>query len=194
MVIKTYHGAEITPHINALAQLRITVFREYPYLYSGSLDYEKNYLKTYVNSPSSIAVLVFDESRIVGASTGLPLKDETQEFKKPFEDHMFDIESIFYCGESILLKPYRGRGLYSEFFSRREKHAATLELIDKITFCSVSRPENHPLKPRHYRPLNPVWEKFGYKEQPHLNTRYTWQDVNEQDESPKKMVFWLKKL
>ncbi len=34
-----------------LGRLRISVFREYPYLYDGTLEYEREYLKTYVRSP-----------------------------------------------------------------------------------------------------------------------------------------------
>ena len=30
-------GAAITPYIDALAQLRIAIFREYPYLYDGDM-------------------------------------------------------------------------------------------------------------------------------------------------------------
>jgi hypothetical protein len=73
MDIRLLRGAEIEPHIDDLARLRIQVFREFPYLYDGNLDYEAEYLATYVRSADSLCVLVRDEGRVVGASTSLPL-------------------------------------------------------------------------------------------------------------------------
>ena len=43
--IRNVHGPELEPFIDGLGRLRIAVFREYPYLYDGSLDYEREYLK-----------------------------------------------------------------------------------------------------------------------------------------------------
>lgn len=194
MTIKTAHGAEISEYLNELAKLRIEVFREFPYLYDGSTDYEMQYLKTYVNSPGSIAILLFDEDKLVGASTGLPLRDESEEFRKPFGTHKYDINSIFYCGESILKKSYRESGMYSEFFRLREAHASSINGIDTICFCAVNRPKNHPVKPSDYRPLDSAWIKYGYKKQPHLRTFYRWKDINESRESEKEMIFWTKNL
>ncbi len=39
---------ELAACIDDLADLRISVFREYPYLYDGNLEYEKKYLKQYL--------------------------------------------------------------------------------------------------------------------------------------------------
>src|SRR5690242_19351414 len=40
-------GAAIEGYLDVLAALRIRVFREYPYLYDGSLAYEQEYLASY---------------------------------------------------------------------------------------------------------------------------------------------------
>lgn len=192
--LKILHGKEIEPYLETIATLRIEIFREFPYLYDGSMDYEKKYLKTNIRSPESIAVLVFDEDQMVGASTGLPMDDETAEFKSSFLRHGYHPDRIFYCGESILKKNYRGRGIYSTFMSEREKHATGIGRFETICFCGVERPVNHPLRPDDYHPLDPIWTKFGYQKHPELNTHYHWKDVNEMSESPKKMVFWLKSI
>ena len=192
--IQNFQGEAIFPYLRDLAQLRIEIFREFPYLYDGSPEYEKEYLQTYVNSPESIAVLVFDGDQLVGASTGLPLDHETDEFKKPFLKAGLDTNTIFYCGESILKKKYRGLGIYSEFMQRREKHAKSLNQFEKICFCAVSRPDDHPLRPQNYTPLDKVWNKFGYLKQENLRTFYTWKDVDQKKESSKEMIFWLKDL
>lgn len=192
--ITTVTGTELKPIITSLAQLRIEVFREFPYLYDGDLDYEETYLDTYLQSDKSIAVLVFDDDQLVGASTGLPMDHEVEDFKRPFLEQGYDPSTVFYCGESILKKEYRGRGIYRRFFEERESHAKRLGGFRTICFCAVQRPAEHPLRPDHYQPLDPVWQKFGYEKQPELTTTYRWKDVDEELESGKKMVFWMKEI
>jgi len=75
--VKTFTGAEVAPHLDAVAGLRIAVFHDWPYLYAGDREYEKKYLATYAQSPESLFVLAFDGDRVIGASTAIPLTDET---------------------------------------------------------------------------------------------------------------------
>lgn len=194
LTLKIIHGREIEPYINDIAKLRITVFRAFPYLYDGSLAYETSYLKTYTSSSHSIAILVFDGNQLVGVSTGLPMSDEETSFQHPFKEHGYDIETIFYCGESILLPEYRGQGIYSHFFEEREQQAKRLGGFKYTAFCSVRRSDNHPQQPDGYQPLDPVWKKFGYTKHPKLTTTYSWKDLNESSESDKSMVFWMKEI
>lgn len=192
--LQTVHGKQIEKYLRAIAQLRIEVFREYPYLYDGSIEYEENYLKTYINSGRSIGVLAFYNQDLVGVSTGLPLNDETPEFRAPFSAAGLETDHIFYCGESIIHKNYRGRGIYPHFIRLREQYALSLQIFSMICFCAVTRPENHPLKPIDYSPLDSVWQKFGYQKQQGLTTAYRWKDIDNEYETDKKMIFWTKKL
>ncbi|MBA4242777.1 MAG: GNAT family N-acetyltransferase [Pseudomonas sp.] len=194
MDIELLRGPQIAPHIEDLAQLRITVFREFPYLYDGNFDYEAEYLGTYVRSVGSLCVLVRDEGRVVGASTALPLADETEEFQQPFLAAGWDPARIFYCAESVVLPAWRGRGLGVRFFAEREAHARRLGHFDWCAFCAVQRPADHPRRPADYQPLDAFWARRGYRHHPKLHTRYHWRDLDEAEESAKPMSFWLKEL
>lgn len=184
-------GSDIIPYIPDLAKLRIAIFREFPYLYDGSVAYEERYLKRYTLSDRSVVVLALDGHAIVGASTGMPLEDEDAPVRKPFEEGGFDLSGIFYFGESVLLKEYRGLGIGVRFFEERESHARKLG-YSITTFCAVNRPDDHPRRPSGYTPLNQFWEKRGYAVRPDLKASFTWQDLDEAAESPKSMTFWLK--
>lgn len=190
----TGHDPDLTKYIPDLAQLRIRVFRDFPYLYDGSLEYEEKYLKTYTDCAESVVVLVLDGEKVVGATTGLPMDAETPEFQKPFVENGFDPAKIFYCAESVLLPEYRGRGIYPKFFAEREGHARSLGRFDTVAFCCVQRPPDHPLRPADYVPLDRIWSKFGYVKHPELHTTYSWKDLGEDEETEKPMVFWLKSL
>lgn len=192
--VKRCIGRELADHVPELARLRITVFREFPYLYDGDTAYEERYLKTYTDSADSAVVLVMDGARIVGASTALPLVDETDNVIAPFRQQGLDVDGIFYLGESVLLPEYRGRGLGVRFFEEREAHARSLGRFHTSCFCAVDRPEDHPRRPPDYQPLNRFWEKRGYQIQPDLKASFSWRDLDEPGESPKAMTFWMKRL
>ena len=112
-------GGDISEHIDALARLRIAVFRDFPYLYDGDIAYERAYLDTYAQSARSLAFLVYDRQRLVGATTALPMVDEEPAFRRPIAEAGFDTEQVFYFGESLLLPEWRGQGLGHIFFDER---------------------------------------------------------------------------
>jgi GNAT superfamily N-acetyltransferase len=180
-------GAEIIPYIPDLAKLRIEIFKSYPYLYQGNLEYETHYLQTYVKCPESVMVLVLD------ASTAIPLEFETAEVQKPFLDHHIKIRDVFYLGESVLKPEYRGQNIYRHFFTYRE--AAAKKYHCNITaFAAIERQIDDPRRPANYVPLDNIWEYFGYKKHPELCTYFEWTEIGESQQAPKPLIFWLKHL
>ena len=118
-------GQGFSEVFEALARLRIAVFRDFPYLYAGTMDYEKTYLQTYADAERAFLFAVYDSEQMVGATTCIPLADETEEVQQPFREAGYDRSKIFYFGESILLPAYRGRGLYRALVAARLQHART---------------------------------------------------------------------
>lgn len=193
LTITSYSGRDATAFFDDLARLRITVFRDFPYLYHGDSDYERRYMEIYARSEGSIFVLAIDDGLVVGASTGTPMASETDEVKAPFLTAGYDPDTIFYFGESVLLPAYRGKGIGIAFFEQREAQARKLGL-STCTFCAVERPDDHPRRPANYVPLNAFWERRGYTHHPELRTHFSWRDLDEAEESPKPLSFWLKTL
>lgn len=187
-------GQEIAPYLSDLANLRITVFHDFPYLYAGDLEYEKWYLNTYLNCSESVMVTVFDGSKVVGASTAIPLSFEMDEFKKPFIAQGFNVDKIFYFGESVLLPAYRGKGIGKRFFMEREAAANESGKYHLAAFCSVERSLNHPKRPPDYLPLNDFWQHRGFVRHPELMVMFPWQEIGEKTATDKPLIFWLKEL
>ena len=151
ITVRTLVGDAIAPFVDDLARLRIQVFREWPYLYEGSVAYEAEYLQVYTRSKRSVAVLAFDGAQVVGASTGLPLAAESDAFVQPFMAAGYAPDTVFYCGESVLLPAYRGQGLGHRFFDEREAHARALGGFAWTAFCSVDRDPADPRRPKSHR-------------------------------------------
>jgi len=194
MEIRTVSGEELVAAIPALARLRMTVFRDYPYLYDGSEAYEAGYLSTYAASGAAMAVLAREGDTIVGASTGVPMAHETAAFREPFVRLGLDPARLFYCGESVLLPAWRGRGIYRAFFRGREDWARMLGGFTQICFCAVERPASHPLCPPDYVPLDAVWRHFGYAPEPGLTMQLAWKDIDRDAATEHTMRFWFKAL
>ncbi|GAA0774819.1 N-acetyltransferase [Roseibium denhamense] len=193
IAIKRLTGEALKGALNDLAQLRITVFRDWPYLYDGSLDYEAEYLARYEKADHAIIVGAFDGDTLIGAATGEPLAGELEAFKGPLIDRGFDPDNIFYMAESVLLPAYRGQGLGHRFFDEREAHARSLGYGEAI-FCGVLRPEDHPMRPDGYQPLDPFWLKRGYAKLEGVTVSFPWCDVGDKVETEKPMQVWYRRL
>lgn len=194
VTLQRFSGSALHDYLDAVAQLRMQVFREFPYLYDGSMDYERRYLQTYLQCDQAVVVVAFDCDKVVGASTGIPLQFEEAAFQEPFLKQGLDPCRIFYCAESVLLKEYRGQGIGVRFFEEREAHAKALGHFDFYSFCAVVRPPDHPLRPADFQPLDSFWLKRGYVQHPQLGARYHWKDIDQQEQTSKRLVFWLKSV
>lgn len=186
-------GAAIGSVIDGLAQLRIRVFHDWPYLYQGDLAYERGYLAVYRDNPRAIVAAAFDGDRLVGAATGLPMVDADVEFRAAFDGTDHDPAQVFYCAESVLLPEYRGQGAGHRFFDLREGQARALGLR-YAAFCSVKRPDDHPARPESYRPLDGFWRKRGYAPVPGVVAQFTWRDIGEDAETAKPLQVWMRAL
>ncbi|GIV32349.1 MAG: GNAT family acetyltransferase [Saprospiraceae bacterium] len=193
MRVKAFPAYEARQWLPEVARLRIEVFREFPYLYDGDLDYEKRYLDTLFGCRDAVLVLAFDGDRVVGASTGMPLAEETDNIRKPFEQSPYPVEGVFYFSESVLDKRYRGQGIGKRFFEERENWARQLGDYEWLAFCAVVRSQDDPRRPADYKPLDAFWRKRGF-EPTDLYCQIAWKEIGEEDESPKSLRFWVKPL
>lgn len=182
--------SELERELDALAALRIAVFREYPYLYEGTREYEQRYLRSYA-TPRSVLVVARDGAQLVGAATATPLLQHGDAVAPPLCAAGYDPARVYYFGESVLLHAYRGRGLGHAFFDQREA-AAREHGFEVTAFCAVERPDEHPKKPAGYVPHDAFWSRRGYTKRADIVTTFSWRDRGEPSESEKKMVFWLK--
>lgn len=186
--LRLLREAEILPVLDDLAALRIRVFREWPYLYDGDLEYERRYLEPYARSGGALVVGAFDGARMVGAATASLMEDHAKDFAQAFEGTDIPLETIFYCAESVLLPEYRGRGLGHRFFEAREAEARALGR-QLVAFCAVMRAGQAPTSARD---LGPFWRGRGYAPIEGVIASFAWKDVGAAQETEKQLQFWGK--
>jgi GNAT superfamily N-acetyltransferase len=189
-----FTGEAMRPYLPALARLRIAVFRDWPYLYDGSLENEERHLASFSACPRAGLAVAFDGDAAVGCSSCLPLIDEGGNVVAPFLARGWKPERFFYFGESVLLREYRGQGVGVGFFREREAHALRSSDCDYATFCAVQRPESHPMRPAGAVPLDAFWRKRGFVPYPDLACTMSWRQVDTGAKEQNRLSFWIKSL
>lgn len=187
-------GTKIKPFLAEVAKLRMKIFREYPYFYEGDMEYERQYLERYVNSPDAILLVAQDEnSRIIGASTGNSFAREVDEITLPFRENGWDLDEVYYFAESVLLQEWRGKGLGKEFMERRTAFAKKNPKIKYLAFCGIERGPEYPV-PENYNSPEFLWQKQGFIRHPELVSQFSWKDVGGREETLHPLVYWVKEL
>lgn len=197
-MIKNYRiistsNQKIAETIQSLGRIRLQVFREFPYLYDGSISDEIHYLSHYGACSGSLVLRAFHGEDLIGVSTCLPMVQAQAAFRQPFEQQGWDCSTLGYLGESVILAEHRGHGLGRKFFQLREAHLKSLG-CQIATFCAVDRPADHALRPQGYRPLDSFWIGLGYRKQERLKASFSWRQVDEQAECLNTLTYWTKSL
>ena len=192
--IATFTGDAITALLPALADLRVEVFRDWPYLYDGDPAYERDYLSVYATEPRAMLAVAFDDDKIIGASTCLPMTGAAPEIRAPLAAQGLTPDGYFYFGESILLATYRGRGLGVKFFAAREAHALSDGVCGHALFYAVRRAVDHPARPVNARSLDSFWRKRGYRPAPGLSCQMSWREIGMTAEIIHTLDAWCKPL
>ena len=191
--VRALAGDEIAAHIEAVAALRLAVFRDWPYLFDGTLDYERDYVASYRDHPGALLVAAFDGGRLIGASTSTPLEDLTAEFASPFFDRGIPRDHVLWGPESAMLPEWRGRGIGHRFFALREAHARGLGR-SHVAFASILRPASHLARPEGARTNDAFWTRQGYATLPGVVVEFAWKDVGAEEETVKPLQVWMKAL
>ena len=188
-----YPAEAMRPWLPALARLRVTVFRDWPYLYDGAPDAEAVYRGSLARCPRAGLAVASDGEQVVGCATCLPLADEDDHLQAPLRARGWDPARFFYFGESVLLPAYRGQGIGVAFFDQREAHAGAVSDADYAIFCAVQRPADHPLRPAGAVPLDAFWRKRGYSPSD-LACTMRWKQVDSAERVENRLAFWIKPL
>ncbi len=186
-------GHEAKKYFEEIARIRITLFREYPYLYEGSQEYEREYLETYFRSANAVVLLVFDNDKVVGFSNSIPLAEESAELKAPFERQGLNLNDYLYIGEVMLYPEYRGQGFMRKFLEFHEDKARK-EGYKYTVLMTVERPDDHSLRPSDYKSLDSMWRHFGYERLSAMRIHLAWTQVDTKREMENRLAIWQKQI
>ncbi|MES2344650.1 MAG: GNAT family N-acetyltransferase [Chlamydiota bacterium] len=185
--IEVLEGTEVIPYLKQLAELRISFYRDYPYLYEGSLIEEEKYLSLYADSKNSLFVIAKEGEKMVGAITGLPLLESQEENRIVFKHKQSIAEHIFHIGEFVLLPEYRNADIQKRLYRQFEKFVMELTEYDGISLCEIERPSYDSF-------VESLWKDNGFIKQPGLSSYYRWKEVDALEDTDHLMIYWIKNL
>lgn len=186
-------GVEAQERLETIARLRLSIFREFPYLYDGKMEDELAYLKQYADNNEAAVIITLAGEEIAGAATGLPLSCESAEMTAPFAATPYPVESIYYIGEMLFYPPYRNRGLGTECLSLMDQYVRSSGKYRYLTCATIIRPADHPLRPDDYLPIERFLERNMFLKLQGVATSFAWKELDgvRRDHD---MQFWIKEL
>lgn len=185
-------GQQSRRYAEQIASIRLELFREFPYLYLGTVEEEYEYLSMYFDSPSATLVLGFDrENQLVCYSSSLAVDDCTDDIKLPCAS--LGYLNILYIGEVMLRSDYRSRGI-SRYCMAHHEALAREGGYDAVVFMTIDRSHDHPCAPVGYRPLDDLWIKYGYKRVTGVSVLQSWRQVDTQEYVSHTLSLWIKPI
>ncbi len=198
-IIERFSGHECTEYLDIIANFRIEYFKQYPYLYKGNLEYERNYLSEFIVNKESLIILVKNEERdIIAVSTSLPLTSEADilnNASEVFKEFNQLPQDYFYFSEVIIDNCHQGAGLLRYIYSEQEKYARNLGYF-KVCIATVIRDSNDPRRPTKYYDQDKVWKQRGFSKTK-MSFKHCWPTIMPDGSVSNflnSMIFWIKDI
>ena len=188
-----YQGSEIIQFTAELAKISNIVYKEYPYLYDVEDD-AQFYLTKYCQSEDAKLLLAYEKDKVIGYVIGLPLKDYSLTFQRPFTHQGLEVEDFFYIGELAILPEYRRQGAGTELMIQMEEWVKQDQKYPKICLLHIDEEQICSKKPKETIKLALFWTYLGYTQQPTLSFSLDWKNVGEITETAHTLIYWTKPL
>lgn len=186
-------GASAAAGCAALADLRLEIFREYPYLYDGCREKELVYVRSYSEAPDACLLTATVAGAVVGAASGMPLVHADEQLRLAIVAAGLDPAALYYVGELLLLPAYRGAQLGTQLFARLESRVRALHRYGGIVCATVVRPADHPLRPAGYLPIARFMARHDFRLLAGARVTFSWQELDGvRRDHP--LQLWLKEL
>ncbi|MBP1932225.1 GNAT family N-acetyltransferase [Ammoniphilus resinae] len=190
-------GKEIEPYVEQFAWFRLNDFKEFPYLYDGNLEHERENFQKYMDEEQSLLIVAKDGEKVIAVSTGIPFDSPFmgKESADLFLQNGLNPKDFYYFAETIILPEYRGQAIGRDLYKMKEDFAREMG-YKEVCFIAVEREEDHPLRPDTYKSPKNFWGHLGYEKLDiSVSFEYpTIQASGKTEMASNLMFFWKKKI
>lgn len=191
--IRTLYDSEIEQYIPQIVDICLSVYREYPEFYDGTVDEYQPIIEKYVRSSFGVASLLFDQDRLVGIAIGAPLVAKESEYDESIlKQHGIDPQHFFYIAEWVVLPEYRCKGHGKQLFETLVDVVVESKKFPYICLWSTEEPENYP-KPDRCFPKKSFFVSHGFIRHT-LVIDLPWKDIKTQEVINHKMSLWVREI
>jgi len=166
--LSVHMGRELSDWMPRLAEARIRMFSEFPYLYVGNDAYEAEYAEGFRLSNGAILVEARWEGRFAGMATAMPLREDAfilREADATLRAAGLDPNALFYLSEWLIEPEFRGKGIAHAQLERIRAEGRA-QGFDKCCLMAVERSADHPLRPGGGPSPRPFWCDCGFRKLP----------------------------
>lgn len=195
--IKIFTGESLENLRSFVVNLRITIFKEYPYLYEGNVKEENAYFDWFSKLPNTAIAVAYLDAKPIGFTSGTSFVDFDEHFQGSvdiFTKAKLEAKNYYYFPEILILPEHDNDLINYRLFEALENHAKKLNYKSG---CFVTEEhESHPLKPQDYKPLDYLWHLLDYTKSA-LIINFSWSTIQADKSSKDKkhaLIYWLKKL
>ena len=186
-------GQEILPYKEAVADVGLAVFREYPYFFEGTVSEYLDYLLMGANSKHSLFVIAEQDNQVIGVIWGVPVVDYTLDMIHMFSTHGIEPSKLFYLSGLTVLRDYRGRDVGYILYRKFENEVKKQGIYPLLTYCEVIQSSDRA-SPIDYVGLDSYASRIGFVKHPELMCYWSWREVDSLQIKEHPMVFWIKNL
>jgi len=196
--IQTYSGESLAVEIGVLADFRLRYFREFPYLYVGTEEGEREHIAEYITNPAARLIITRDAERIVGVAIGTMLFTETEILRQagePLRQLGIVPEQCYYFGEMIIVPEEQSKSIGKQMLEAL-KNAGREQGAARFCFLSVARESNDIRRPAGYVDSDMIFRKFGF-EKTDVFVTYEWKTVQSDGSIEKvanRLDMWIDKM
>ena len=157
----------LVAEIGALAEFRLRYFREFPYLYVGTEQAEREHLAEYTANPTTRLLIARDrnaDDKVVGVAIGTMLSTETdilRQIGESLQCHRIVPERFYYFGEMIFDPKYRHLGIGKRMLEML-KNAGREQGADRFCFLAVAREADDIRRHAVHIDSELIFRKFGF--------------------------------
>lgn len=159
--IEILSGNEVDPFACELGWVRMSHFREYPYLYDANIVEESKYLSDFLNSDDKLLVRITENGTLLSLLSGYDFASESEILDIAARE-VGDLGKTFYFAEFIVEKHARKRGLSRLMMESALPFISSLG-YQTASILTVQRNSSDPRMKKGYTSSDPVWSRLGFK-------------------------------
>lgn len=160
MEYRFFEGEQAREWFPQIGRFRLTYFKRFPYLYSGTLEQELEWGRHFLESPWFLLAAALEGGDMAGLLTVTPLSSEAEIVRQCGQDFP-RYADYCYLGELIVADEYRQQGVGRRLLGMAEEGARAAG-YKGAAFLSVVREKDDLRRPADYFDTSALWERWGF--------------------------------
>lgn len=198
MKIDIYVGRDAQIYQDSLALARIESFKQYPYLYSGTLERSQKYAARYAACEQGMIAVAMIQNKVACISTGIPLSHDSNlvtTIRNECVQKQLEANQYYYLGETIVMPEFQSQSVLEKIVLKQCEQIKAWG-FEFACMLNVLREDNHPLKPVDYQCEQFIWQSIGFSKTD-IVIKSSWPTIQKNGEIEKQenlLGLWVKDL